>query len=112
MGATWRQYARYAEADAAAGMYANRHAIRFASYLVALAVPLSRRRWLAWAAALAGAAYATRPMRRAWRRLPHDSPERWAALAGVPAMMAFIDAAKMWGYCRGLAAGGRRGQSL
>jgi glycosyltransferase involved in cell wall biosynthesis len=105
LSATWRQYARYAEGDAAGGMYAHRHAIRFASYLFGLAALLSRRRWLAGGAALAGAAYAARPLRRAWCRLPQDSPERWAALAGVPAMMAFIDAAKMWGYLRGLAAG-------
>ena len=105
LGATWRQYARYAEGDAAAGMYARRHAVRLASYLFGLAALLSRRRWLPGAAALAGAAYAARPLRRAWRRLPEDSPERWAAVAGVPAMMAFIDAAKMWGYLRRLAAG-------
>jgi glycosyltransferase involved in cell wall biosynthesis len=112
LGGTWRQYARYAEGDAAAGMYAHRHAVRFASYLVGLAALMSRRRWLAWPAALAGAAYAVRPMRRAWRRLPQGSPERRAALALVPAMMAFIDAAKMWGYLRGLARGRRNGRPL
>ena len=112
LGATWRQYARYAEGDAVGGMYARRHAIRFGSYLFGLAALLSRRRWLAGATVLAGAVYAARPLRRVWRRLPQDSPERWAAFAGVPATMAFIDAAKMWGYLRGLAAGRRSSRSL
>jgi len=107
--ATWQQYARYAEGDAVAGMYGHRHALRFASYGLGLAALLSRRRWLAVATALAGAAYAARPIRRAWRRMPDGSPARWAALAGVPATMAFIDAAKMWGYVRGLLAGRRSG---
>ena len=103
LAGTWRQYASYAEGDAVARMYSHRHAIRFATYAVSMAALLSRRKWPLSAVALAGAIYAARPVRRAWRRLPSATNRRWASLAGVPAMMAFIDAAKMWGYARGLA---------
>src|SRR5207247_6840099 len=37
--ATWRQYGRYAEGDAVAGMYPERHLLRFGTYL-ALAAAL------------------------------------------------------------------------
>jgi GT2 family glycosyltransferase len=100
---TWDQYAGYAQGDARAGMYPRRHVARFAAYAaLALAVAL-RRRWLAGAVSAAGIAYAARPVRRAWRRLPPASPLRWAVPVAVPATMAFIDAAKMWGYLRGKA---------
>jgi glycosyltransferase involved in cell wall biosynthesis len=110
--ATWRQYAGYASGDAAAGMYPNRHLARFGAYAFGLAALLGRRRWLLPVAAAAGAVYAARPIRRALRRMPPDSPGRWTSFLGVPAMMAFIDAAKMWGYVRGLAEGRRRPGSL
>ena len=48
------------------------------------------------------------PVRRAWARL--DAPmERAAATAIVPALMAWIDIAKMAGYLAGLAERTRRG---
>ena len=102
--ATWRQYSRYAEGDALAGMYTERHAARFAAYALGLAAVRTRRRALLALAASGGALYARAPLRRALRRLPAGSLERAASIAGVPAMMAFIDAAKMWGYLRGLTA--------
>jgi glycosyltransferase involved in cell wall biosynthesis len=98
---TWRQYSRYAEGDARAGMYGRRHAIRFLTYGAAAAVVATGRKPLIALAALAGAAYAGRPVARAWRRLSNDTGKRAAALLAVPAMMAFIDAAKMTGYLRG-----------
>ena len=101
LAATWRQYSGYAEGDATAGMYPHRHLIRFATYAGGAAALATRSRWLVVAAALGAVAYAARPVRRARRRLP-DGPERWAAVAAVPAMMAFVDTAKMWGYLRGL----------
>jgi glycosyltransferase involved in cell wall biosynthesis len=107
LAATWRQYAGYASGDAAAGMYPIRHVIRFGAYGFGLAALLGRRRWLLPLAVAAGAAYAARPIRRAWRRLPPESPARWTSLLGVPAMLAFIDAAKMWGYVQGLLQGRR-----
>jgi glycosyltransferase involved in cell wall biosynthesis len=98
---TWRQYSRYAEGDAKAGMYGRRHAIRFATYAGLAAAMATRRRPVSALAFVAGAAYAARPVVRAWRRLPDDAGKRLASLVVVPGMMAFIDAAKMSGYIRG-----------
>jgi glycosyltransferase involved in cell wall biosynthesis len=103
LAATWRQYSGYSVGDAVARMYRERHLIRFGAYSFGLVALLARRRWALTAAVLASAAHAAKPIRRTWRRLPPGSPERWKALVAVPAMMAFIDAAKMWGYLRGLA---------
>lgn len=106
---TWEQYVRYAEGDALAGMYPKRHAVRFATYGFLAAAFLTRSRWVLGAAAVGGAVYAWKPVRRTLRRLPSGSPDRAKAIIGVPVMMAFTDAAKMWGYVRGLR-GRRRGQ--
>lgn len=102
VGATWRQYVAYAEGDALAGMYPERHALRFATYAAVAAAAASRNRWLLGALAGGAVAYARPQVRRARRRLPPGSPGRAAAVAGVPVAMAFIDAAKLWGYGRGL----------
>ena len=100
--ATWRQYARYSEGDALAGMYPHRHALRFGVYAGAAFALATRRRSLLTAAALGGAAYAWKPLRRTWTRLAVAPERRPAAVAMVAPMMAFVDAAKMWGYARGL----------
>jgi glycosyltransferase involved in cell wall biosynthesis len=105
--ATWRQYAGYAEGDAVAGMYPRRHLVRFSVYATAVAAVATRSPWLIGLAAAGGVAYAARPIRRAWRRLPEPA-SRAAAVAAVPVAMAFIDAAKMWGYVRGLSRRRRR----
>ncbi|MEX2274218.1 MAG: glycosyltransferase [Actinomycetota bacterium] len=105
--ATWRQYFRYARGDAIAGMYPERHALRYVVYAGALVALASRRRWVIVLAALAGAAYVARPIARATSRFT-DSKDRAAAAAAVPALMAFIDAAKMAGYLAGLVAKRRR----
>jgi glycosyltransferase involved in cell wall biosynthesis len=101
LGATWAQYAKYARGDAHAGMYPERHALRFAVY-VGLALALrSDRSWPKLAVAAGAAAYARTPVSRAWRRL--TSPrDRALATIVVPALMAFTDAAKMVGYVSGL----------
>jgi cellulose synthase/poly-beta-1,6-N-acetylglucosamine synthase-like glycosyltransferase len=98
---TWRQYSRYAEGDARAGMYARRHAIRFLTYGTAAAVAASRRKPLIALAVATGAAYAARPVARAWRRLADQPTKRLGVVVAVPFTMAFIDAAKMAGYVRG-----------
>jgi glycosyltransferase involved in cell wall biosynthesis len=103
----FRQYARYAEGDAIAGMHPKRHAIRFAVYAGLAGALASRRRGALVLAAAAGAAYAARPVARAVRRLERR-PQRVAAVAAVPALMAFTDVAKMAGYVVGLAGRGRR----
>ena len=99
---TWTQYFRYARGDATARMYPQRHALRMAVYAGLLFALSSRRRWVLAFAALAGAAYAAKPVKRALARF--DEPvERAAAVVAVPALMAFVDAAKMAGYLSGLA---------
>src|SRR5205814_10345652 len=97
----WRQYAGYARGDAIAGLYPRRHAIRFGVYgALAWAIAARRKGPLPLAAA-GGAAYVARPVRRAWRLLP-DRADRALAVAAVPALVAFTDAAKMAGYISGL----------
>jgi GT2 family glycosyltransferase len=96
----WRQFAGYARADAEAGMHPGRHVVRFGVYgALSLAVASGRRAVLA-GAMLAGAAYAARPLRRAFRRI-EDPRRRAAALVAVPALMAVNDLAKMAGYLTG-----------
>jgi glycosyltransferase involved in cell wall biosynthesis len=103
LGAYWRQFTGYAEGDARGGMHAARHALRFGVY-GALAISLmSRRRGPLGVAAAAAAAYAVRPVRRAFHLLPPTPGARLGALLAVPALMAVTDLAKMAGYLRGLA---------
>jgi glycosyltransferase involved in cell wall biosynthesis len=101
MRATWVQYFRYARGDAQAGMYPERHALRFGVYMGLGAAIVSRRRWLGLVAAVGAMAYARTPVRRAWRRLP-DARERAVATVVVPALMGWIDTAKLAGYAVGL----------
>jgi glycosyltransferase involved in cell wall biosynthesis len=106
--ATWRQYERYAEGDAVAGMYPERHLLRYATYAALGAGLGSRRPGVVAALAVAGAAYAWKPVRRTLQRT-RRGPGRGAAVIGVPLTLALIDAAKMWGYGKGLASRLRRG---
>ena len=101
LGATWRQYFRYARGDAIGGMYAERHALRFGVYAGALWA-WSTRGAVRKLATLTGAgAYAATPLRRAAQRF-EDPAERAKAMVAVPALMAFVDVAKMAGYLAGL----------
>lgn len=97
----WHQYRRYAEGDALAHMHLRRHLLRFGVYGGLAAAVVFRNRRIRRLAVVAGAAYASTPVRRAFRRLP-GARERAAAIAGIPALMAFTDAAKMAGYLGGL----------
>jgi hypothetical protein len=99
---TWRQYFRYAEGDGAAGMYPERHALRFGVYSLLAGALLARRRGPLLLLALAGAGYAWRPLRRALHLLPGRPFERAAAVVAVPSLMALVDVAKMAGYLSGL----------
>jgi glycosyltransferase involved in cell wall biosynthesis len=101
LGATWIQYFKYARGDAQAGMHPERHALRFGVYAGAALALTGRRRLPKLAAAAGAAAYARAPVRRAWRRFD-DPRERAVAVAAVPALMAWIDSAKMAGYAAGL----------
>jgi glycosyltransferase involved in cell wall biosynthesis len=99
--ATWTQYFAYARGDAQAGMYPERHAARFAAYTGLAVAAGSRRRLPKVAAALAAAAYARGPLAHAANTF-HEPRERLLATAAVPALMAWIDSAKMAGYAVGL----------
>ncbi len=98
---TWVQYFRYARGDAQARMHPERHALRFGVYMGLVLALRSRRAWPKLAAAASAAAYAREPLRRARRRFD-DPRERRLATVVVPALMAWIDTAKMAGYGAGL----------
>ncbi|MGH2740421.1 MAG: glycosyltransferase [Actinomycetota bacterium] len=103
----WRQYSGYAWGDGYAGLYQERHAIRFGAYGALVAALAVRSRPALGAFGLAAAWYASRRIRRAMRLLP-GPVERTATVAAVPALMALIDVAKMAGYVSGRLAGRRR----
>jgi glycosyltransferase involved in cell wall biosynthesis len=104
LAATWTQYFRYARGDAIANMYPERHALRFGVYSGALYAWGSRSKVLKLATLAAGATYAARPVRRALERL-QEPQDRAKAVLAVPALMGFVDAAKMTGYVAGLLRG-------
>jgi len=97
---TWIQYVRYARGDAIADMYPERHALRFAVYAGALFAWSSRSRVLRFGTLVGGAVYAATPLRRVMRRVDDPIDQAKAAVA-VPALMGFVDAAKMTGYVAG-----------
>jgi glycosyltransferase involved in cell wall biosynthesis len=107
LASTWQQYFRYARGDAQAGMYPERHALRYGVYAGGLLAARSSGRLPKALAAMGALAYARTPLRRAWARL-EDPGDRAAAVALVPALMAWIDAAKMSGYAAGLIDRARR----
>jgi glycosyltransferase involved in cell wall biosynthesis len=98
---TWRQYFRYARGDAIAGMYPERHALRFGAYSAALYAWSTKGRFRKLAVLAAVGANAATPVRRAATRF-EETGERARAIVAVPALMAFIDVAKMSGYLAGL----------
>jgi glycosyltransferase involved in cell wall biosynthesis len=102
LGAIWNQYVRYARGDGQAGMYPERHALRFAAYGGLVAALASRRTWPKLFAVGGAVAYARTPVVRARARVA-TSRDRVFATALVPALLAFTDVAKMWGYALGLA---------
>jgi glycosyltransferase involved in cell wall biosynthesis len=103
LASTWIQYFRYARGDAIAGMHPERNALRFGVYGTALYAWSSRSRLLKLGTLVGACAYAALPMRRALVGL-EDPVDRARALAGVPALIAFTDIAKMAGYVAGLLA--------
>jgi hypothetical protein len=82
-------------------MHPERHALRFGVYAGLAVAAASRRTWPKLAAAAGAASYARAPIRRARRRFP-DRRERAFAAVVVPALMGWIDTAKMAGYAVGL----------
>lgn len=98
---TLRQYFRYAEGDGRAGMYPQRHALRFLTYAggVLLLAASTRKPVLLWIPAAFGVARMLPAFRRAWRRLP--PAEAAAATVALPALELLVDLAKMAGYVSG-----------
>jgi len=97
----WTQYVRYARGDGRAGMYPERHALRFAVYGGLATALASRRTWPKLLALGGAVAYAQTPVTRARARLT-DRRDRAIATLAVPALLAYTDVAKMWGYALGL----------
>lgn len=100
-----RQYYTYARGDGRAGLWPQRHALRYAVYLTLsglLGVAISQPRLRAPVGALIGlgvAAYTRGPYRRLWPKLRgRPLGERLAALALVPLIRLAGDIAKMVGY--------------
>ncbi len=103
--AFWHQYFRYARGDGKAGLFARRHAIRYATYLGAGA--FLARGWRSPALwpffVLAGIGYLRRPYARLAPALAALGPlERPQALAAVPIIRITGDLAKCAGYPVGL----------
>ncbi len=103
----FKQYYRYARGDGKADLWRKRHAIRYATYLLALPALLALSilhspLWLL--ALLAGAlAYCWQPMRRlAAQWQGYGWPQRLWALLLTPLIRLTGDVAKMLGYPAGL----------
>lgn len=103
--AFWHQYFRYARGDGKAGLFARRHAIRYATYL-GLGAFLARgwRYRLLWPLVLLGGmSYLRRPYARLLPTLAPLRPlERASATAAVPLIRLVGDLAKCAGYPVGL----------
>ena len=101
----WHQYFHYARGDGKAGLFARRHAIRYATYAaLGPALLLARRYPFVWPLLLlAGFGYVRRPYARLlpWLK-PLSTTERTAAVASVPTIRVVGDLAKMAGYPVGL----------
>jgi glycosyltransferase involved in cell wall biosynthesis len=99
-----RQYIRYARGDAAAGLWAGRHAIRYGVYLsFLLLVTRLRRRPSSFGLMVAvGRPYLARYYRRIERVPPGRTPrEALIAWLLTPLVVAVGDVAKMAGYASG-----------
>jgi len=99
LSAFFRQYYLYARGDGKADLWLGRHAIRYATYLVAAGL-VWRGGWPARLLLLAGvSAYTRRPYARLAAHLTGLSPEQALyALTLVPVIRLVGDVAKMLGY--------------
>lgn len=105
---TWRQYFRYAQGDAIAGMFPERHALRFAVWGTLAWAAATRRRGVLTALGAAAAWETGRRLPRTFRLLPGRPVVRALAVPLVPSLIALLDLAKMTGYVTGLLQRGRR----
>lgn len=112
-----RQYYNYARGDGQANLWPRRHAVRYATYLVALPLLLRaiwREKWYGWALLFLGmGAYSRRPAMRLW-----DSTWGWRpfprlrAFALIPIIRFVGDVAKMAGYPVGVVSRLRNGKRV
>jgi glycosyltransferase involved in cell wall biosynthesis len=103
--ALFRQYRNYAYGDGLAGLWTRRHALRYASYAVGLALLVAGCWWPAlWGVLLlAGVAYLFPFYRRLRPAMGALSPGwRVAAIALVPLVRLVDDLAKIIGYPQGV----------
>lgn len=105
--AFFKQYYYYARGDGKANLWAKRHLIRYATYLLALPFIFRliwREKWQGWLLLLSGtAAYCWRPAQRLWHSTwGWRPPSRLRAFALIPIIRFVGDAAKMLGYPVGL----------
>ena len=103
----FRQYYRYARGDGKANLWPLRHAIRYATYLVALPFLLRliwHEKWQGWALLSFGVGvHSRRPVERLWESTwGWPVPARLRALALIPVIRVIGDLAKMLGYPVGL----------
>ncbi len=101
--AFFRQYYLYARGDGKADLWRKRHAIRYATYLVAtpllIALSVMHSPWWLMALGLGAFIYCRTPYRRLMSYVPRmNVSERWCATALVPIIRVVGDVAKMVGY--------------
>ncbi len=96
----WQQYYRYARGDGKAGLFSQRHAMRYATYLGVLPWAVRRRDGMAMIVLGAGGIwYLAKPFRRLLRRqgsMPPGGLVRSALM--IPGLRVLGDLAKMVGY--------------
>jgi glycosyltransferase involved in cell wall biosynthesis len=92
LAAFFRQYFLYARGDGKAGLWTRRHAVRYATYLLAIVVLWKRNRFT-WLLPVGAVAYTRRP----YQRLGVNGLPAFAL--GLPPLIRFVgDVAKMLGY--------------
>ncbi len=103
--AFWHQYFRYARGDGKAGLWPNRHAVRYASYIAGAGLLLAARKRRCFLLPLLLATYLhlRRPYQRLAPWLDGLSPSQKArVVAWVPVIRLVGDLAKMAGYPAGV----------
>lgn len=100
----FRQFFGYARGDAMAGMYPQRHLIRFTTYLGLLVVLFLSPRFPYLPLLLIPLAlvYLSRPLRRSVQVFQEDRFGMLLSWLAIPFLMFYLDLAKMAGYVNGL----------
>ncbi|GFP30888.1 hypothetical protein HKBW3S44_01023 [Candidatus Hakubella thermalkaliphila] len=100
----FRQFFGYARGDAMAGMYPQRHLIRFTTYLgLLVALSLSPRfPYLPLLLSPLALIYLSKPLRRSVRVFQEDRLGMIFSWLAMPFLMLYLDLAKMAGYVNGL----------